>query len=273
VVGLDIIRTATGGGLLADLVGRGEAATKFGTTVLSLSYGRMLGWLDALEKSSKLFCELQRTRRRQNAAAAAAKAGLPAAVQQEDTTEVYLWEDIEAWANGHADFGRWLDSLRNLWLECLLEGESKPGSVEEGEPSPRHTQTRYGYEFVVKKVFNVQLPARGEGDAEQEQVVAKRLQYTNPYAEPLAISLHTDSPSILRLPPNAFRLDAGAGAGADRHAGSSATLPLQFVAPRRRRRARGRREEAAACATVRLFVHNETAGRCEECIQFEVSAA
>ena len=33
------------------------------------------------------------------------------------------------------------------------------------------------------------------------------------------------------------------------------------------------RKEAAACATVRLFVHNETAGRCEECIQFEVSAA
>ena len=111
-------------------------------------------------------------------------------------------------------------------------------------------------------------PVLGAGCGEEAQY-----QYTNPYAEPLAISLHTDSPSILRLPPNAFRLDAGAGAGADRHAGSSATLPLQFVAPRRRRRARGRREEAAACATVRLFVHNETAGRCEECIQFEVSAA
>ena len=30
-----------------------------------------------------------------------------------------------------------LDSLRNLWLECLLEGESKPGSVEEGATTDR----------------------------------------------------------------------------------------------------------------------------------------
>lgn len=286
VVGLDVIRTAVCGGLIADLVGESEARS-FSATVLGLSHGRLQAWLNTLDKSCKLFCDLARQTRRKNLEKRG-PAGMVAlaAMDEEDKGDTYIWEDVEAWAKGHADFGRWIDSLRNLWLESILESETgqSTAKVEEGEPKPVRGFD-YGYEFVVKKVFALSMAAAPaeSGGGGGPSVLAKKLTYTNPYGMPLTISLHTDSPALLTATiwddPEALRLKQVvpvAGGGVQIAPGCSTKLSLRFAVNRGvagRRRGRGRDGDAATGqeATIRLFVHNETEGRCEECIQFDLS--
>jgi Ca2+-binding EF-hand superfamily protein len=295
VVGLDVIHTAVGGGLIADLVGD-VGTVAFTATVLGLSHGRLQGWLSVLDKSCRLFCDLAREKRRQNllGRGAAGVAAL-AAMEDEDKPDTYVWEDVEQWALGQADFGRWMDSLRNLWLESILESESGPGGATVDDMGPAKgnqlaARGEYGYDFIVKKVFALQMPPPSpqDGPATAKErgatsVLAKRLQYTNPYTMPLSISLHTDSPAVLTATfcgdPEAERSRQAillAGGGAQIAPGCSTKLSLRFVAPPSDRRRRGREaggsgEAGGKEVTIRLFVHNETEQRCEECIQFDLS--
>jgi hypothetical protein len=249
-----------------------------------------------LDKSCRLFCDLAREKRRQNllGRGAAGVAAL-AAMEDEDKPDTYVWEDVEQWALGQADFGRWMDSLRNLWLESILVSESGPGGATVDDMGPAKgnqlaARGEYGYDFIVKKVFALQMPPPSpqDGPATAKErgatsVLAKRLQYTNPYTMPLSISLHTDSPAVLTATfcgdPEAERSRQAillAGGGAQIAPGCSTKLSLRFVAPPSDRRRRGREaggsgEAGGKEVTIRLFVHNETEQRCEECIQFDLS--
>ena len=56
---------------------------------------------------------------------------------------VYRWEDVEAWATQTLDFQRWLESLRNLWTEALLEFEL-PRETAAGSPGRGHAAAASG---------------------------------------------------------------------------------------------------------------------------------
>jgi hypothetical protein len=289
VIGLDIIRAAVGAGLIADLVGDVGKA-EFSTTVLGLSHGRLLGWLSTLEQSCKLFCDLARKKRRIDlqGRGVAGMAAL-ASMDDEDGPDIYIWEDVELWAAGHADFGRWMDSLRNLWLDAILELESGPGNVARADSNTAVDArgsahcNEYGYDFIVKKIYTIQMPPvqpQDGIDPSAQRFLTKKLQYTNPYSTPLSISLYTDSPTVLTA---TFWLDRQAeqlrqvvllaSNCAQIAPGCSTKFALRFAAPRtdvRRRRGRNSAVSESREVTIRLFVHNENDQRCEECIAFDL---
>ena len=55
---------------------------------------------------------------------------------------VYRWEDVQAWATQTLDFQRWLESLRNLWTEALLEFELPRETA--GSPGRGHAAAASG---------------------------------------------------------------------------------------------------------------------------------
>lgn len=171
----------------------------------------------------------------------------------------YYFKEFYRWAEQNGDFIRWLDSLKNMWLESIIEYEAAPGAGPAGAaaaapgrpartttafPPPSAAPTHgpqgvYGYRYTVKKVFTLGV--------RREQRHTKRLGYQNPYSDELRLSMHTDQPMLLTLPKLTYVI-------APQQRGN---IQLQFE-PKPR-------ERADSTAQIRLWIHNETTDQNEEC--------
>lgn len=170
----------------------------------------------------------------------------------------YYFKEFYRWAEQNGDFIRWLDSLKNMWLESIIEYEAAPGAGPAGAASagpgrPARTTTAfpppsaapthgpqgvYGYRYTVKKVFTLGV--------RREQRHTKRLGYQNPYNDYLRLSVHTDQPMLLTLPKLTYVI-----APQQRD-----NIQLQFE-PKPR-------ERADSTVQIRLWIHNETTDQNEE---------
>ena len=134
-----------------------------------------------------------------------------------DAVHLYYSEFVR-WARQDRDFFRWLDSLRNAWIETLLEYEEHVGTSATSvcsemlrrpkaavpQPSPAQSfgpSNLYGFPYVVSKFYHVQLPAASGR--------AKRLSYSNSGLNPLQLSLHTDRADLLDFPSSRYVLGTG----------------------------------------------------------------
>ena len=179
----------------------------------------------------------------------------------------YYFKEFYRWAEQNDDFLRWLDSLKNMWLESIIEYEAAPGAGMGGDPTggagratrtttafpppsaaPTHgPQGVYGYRYTVKKVFAMGM--------RKEQRHTKRLGYQNPYTEDLRLSVHTDQPQLLTLPKLTYVIPPQ----------QRESIKLQFE-PKPRNR-------AESSAQVRLWIHNENTDQNEECVFHPCPAA
>ena len=133
-----------------------------------------------------------------------------------DAVHLYYSEFVR-WARQDRDFFRWLDSLRNAWIETLLEYEEhvgtsalvcsemlrKPKAIAP-QPSPAQSfgpSQLYGFPYVINKYYHVQVPATSGR--------AKRLSYSNSGLAPLQLSLHTDRADVLDFPVSRYVLGTG----------------------------------------------------------------
>eukprot|EP01046_Picozoa_sp_COSAG06_P018586 COSAG06_NODE_1299_length_9946_cov_11.715345_2_plen_260_part_00 len=234
--------------------------------VLELSHDRVTKYLALQQKELAQFCARDRGK--------------------------YFFAEFYQWAEQDNDFLRWLESLRNLWYESIMQYEEahtdKGGSDGAADAYQPHTLPNqivrrkvitfppvqkgeivapegvYAYPFIVKQTYAVTIK-RGGSNARH----GKKLQYTNPYGEPLRLSLSTDHPELLTLPQNVYTLEPL----------GLARLILEFeMHPQHLHDVLGgsgsgalQADATTHYAQVRLWVHNESAARNEECIIFNCS--
>jgi Ca2+-binding EF-hand superfamily protein len=286
---LDIVATTVGGGLLADLLGAEDAgAANVRHVVVGMSHARLSRWVAQLEDGLRRYAQdAAAARARRRAAVAAAESGGTAGSgtgggtagsgkadpHPEAAAEAFLWEDIEGWAEVTPGFTRWLESLRNLWTEQLLEYESVESAVKRRQDGAlptalqqSHARRRaedaaglppppspYGFAYAVKKVYELSL--------ERASRHPKRLPYRNTTDAALTLSLHTDYPSLLSFAMPRPTLSVPPQ--------GHATLRLVFEALPRQ--GGGRSKGGNAKVDIRLWLHNEASGDNEECLLFRVS--
>lgn len=133
-----------------------------------------------------------------------------------DAVHLY-YSEFERWARQDRDFFRWLQSLRNAWIETLLEYEEHVGTSTSvcaemlrrpkalaPQPSPAQSfgpSQLYGFPYVINKYYHVQISAASGR--------AKRLSYSNTGLVPLQLSLHTDRADILDFPVSRYVVGTG----------------------------------------------------------------
>jgi Ca2+-binding EF-hand superfamily protein len=133
-----------------------------------------------------------------------------------DAVHLYYSEFVR-WARQDRDFFRWLESLRNAWIETLLEYEEHVGTsaavcsemlrrpkAVAPQPSPAQSfgpSQLYGFPYVISKYYHVQVSAASGR--------AKRLSYSNTGLVPLQLSLHTDRADILDFPVSRYVVGTG----------------------------------------------------------------
>ena len=180
-----------------------------------------------------------------------------------DAVHLYYSEFVR-WARQDRDFFRWLDSLRNAWIETLLEYEEHVGAPDGGNqvasvasemlrqpsamlPQPSRAPSvgppAYQFAYVVSKCYHLSVKTGG---------CTKRLGYSNRTGAPLQLSLHTDRADLLDFSPSTYVLQTG----------HEHPLRLQFLPLR---------SKSAQRQVVHLYLHNEVHARCEECLQFVVT--
>lgn len=197
-------------------------------------------------------------------------------------TGKYFFSEFFRWADQDNDFLRWLASLANLWHDSIMHYEEmSPSSSSGGKASPvsspvsqPHTLPTeivrklpefpvvpkgvalgpdeiYSHPYTVKQTYTVTVHQR-------QEVHAKRLQYQNPYGETLRLSLVTDKPELLTLPTSVYTLGPL----------EAVKLSLEFEPHPRQIHANGSAGDVTHHDQVRLWVHNESAARNEECLVF-----
>ena len=198
----------------------------------------------------------------------------------------YYFAEFYRWAEQDGDFLVWLESLRNLWLETIVQYEDpaaspQPHTLPSERPRPRSLfpnvprlgnpgeQGVYTFPYEVKSRYTLRVA---------RSVLSKRLEYNNPYGEALRLELTTDRPDLLTLTQPVYSIPPL----------GQARLALQFEPPAARRG----REPPPTHAQLRLWVHNQSAcaqppalsarisfrspgaiacaGRNEECIVFNI---
>ena len=230
----------------------------FDDLVLTLSHDRISAYLSLQQRELAAFCKRD--------------------------TGKYFFSEFFRWADQDNDFLRWLTSLANLWYDSIMHYEEmSPSGTSGGQASPvsspvsqPHTLPTeivrklpefpvvqkgvtigpgdvYSYPYTVKQAYTVTVHRR-------HGVHAKRLQYQNPYGEPLRLSLVTDKPELLTLPTRVYTLGPL----------ETVKLSLEFEPHPRQMQVfgDGGAGEETHHDQVRLWVHNESATRNEECLVF-----
>jgi hypothetical protein len=192
----------------------------------------------------------------------------------------FFFSEFYQWAEQDNDFLRWLDGLRNLWYESIHQYEEiyrelGPGSagfqphdpptkvvhktaifaaVPKGEVM--RPEGAYSCPFTIKQTYAVTIKHGGLNARHR-----KRLHYKNPYGERLRLSLTTDKPQLLTLPQNIYVLEPL----------EDIQLSLEFEMHPEQLRQSSSNDIGVHSAQIRLWVHNESAARNEECLVFNCS--
>eukprot|EP01043_Picozoa_sp_COSAG02_P028484 COSAG02_NODE_1728_length_11182_cov_3.295227_3_plen_318_part_00 len=226
----------------------------FDDVVLQLSHERITAYLRLQQKELADFCSRDKGK--------------------------FFFTEFYQWAEQDNDFLRWLEGLRNLWYESIDQYEEAyrelgPGSagfqphypptqvvhktaifpaVPKGEViGPEGT---YSYAFTIKQTYAVTIKHGGPNARH-----GKRLHYKNPYGERLRLSLTTDQPELLTLPRTIYVLEPL----------EEIQLSLEFERhPEQLHQSNGK-DIGVHSAQIRLWVHNESAARNEECLVFNCS--
>jgi hypothetical protein len=163
-----------------------------------------------------------------------------------------------------------------------VEASSPPGPP----PLPSHqpaasTQSQlselYGYPYMVTKTYPIQIRAPSSASSSSSSssgsrlhgAKLKRLSYSNAATrEALRLTLHTDRPDLLDFgtpaEPRSLYVIPG---------GHDVALQLMFLMPvvdgHSSSQAAAHPHRELRCV-IRLFLHNEVADRCEECLEFHM---
>jgi hypothetical protein len=177
-------------------------------------------------------------------------------------------------------FLQWLEGLRNLWYESIDHYEEVNRALGSGSAGfqPHYPPTQivrnpavfpavpkgevidpegtYVYPFTIKQTYAVIIKRGGPNSRH-----GKRLNYKNPYGELLRLSLTTDQPELLTLPRTIYVLEPLA----------DVKLSLEFEMHPGQLNQPSRKDTGTHSAQIRLWVHNESASRNEECLVFNCS--
>lgn len=192
----------------------------------------------------------------------------------------FFFTEFFQWTVQDNNFLRWLEGLRNLWYESIDHYEEVYRALGPGNSGfqPHYPPTQivctpaifpavpkgevigpegtYAYPFTIKRTYAVTIKRGGPTSRH-----GKRLNYKNPYGELLRLSLTTDQPELLTLPRTIYELEPLA----------NVQLSLEFEMHPAQLSQPSSNDIGMHSAQIRLWVHNESASRNEECLVFNCS--